>query len=417
MIRNRTASISFLLVTLLLDTLGIGLIIPVLPRLVASFMGGDVLSASGYYGAFIAIYAVMQFLFAPIIGGLSDRFGRRLVILASLAGAALDYVLLAVAPNLAWLFVGRVVAGITGASFSAANAYIADVTPQEKRAQSFGLIGAAFGLGFIIGPAIGGLVGAVHLRAPFFVAAGLNLVNFLYGVFVLPESLPPDRRRPFSIARANPLASLVNLRRHPVVLGLSGTLVCSFLAQQMLQSIWPLYGDARFGWGPREVGLSLTVVGVMSAFVQGVLVRALIPRIGERRALVLGLLLSVLGFAGFGLATQGFMMYVILVPFALGGVAGPATQALISARVDPSEQGELQGTLASMMSVTAIVGPLVATWLFGYFTRGGSAPYVPGAPYFAAAALNLCGLLLALRLFSRSPVEPPKVDVAVDVVP
>ncbi len=248
--KKRSAGVPFILVTLLLDTLGIGVIIPVLPRLIESFLGGDIARASSYFGAFVAVYAAMQFVFAPILGGLSDRFGRRAVILASLAGASLDYLLLAFAPSLAWLFLGRVVAGITGASFSAATAYIADVTPPEKRAQSFGLMGAAFGLGFILGPALGGLLGGFSLRLPFLVAAGLNLLNFLYGSVVLPESLRREDRRPFSLRRANPLSSLRNIARHPVILGLTASLVCSMLAHQILNSIWALHTEARFGWGP-----------------------------------------------------------------------------------------------------------------------------------------------------------------------
>ena len=399
--RSRNAGVPFILVVLLLDTLGIGVVIPVLPRLLESMVHGDLAEASRFYGAFVAVYAAMQFVCAPIIGALSDRFGRRVVILSSLLGAGLDYILLAFAPSLGWLFVGRLIAGITGASFSAATAYIADVTPPEKRAASFGLVGAAFGLGFIIGPALGGLLGGVNLRAPFAVAAGLNLVNLLYGVFVLPESLSPEHRRAFSLRRANPLGVLKNLARSPILFGLTGTIVCAYLAQQMLQSVWALDTQARFGWRPFDVGMSLTVVGVASAIVQGGLVRIVVPRLGERRALFAGLIASVIGFSAFALATKGWMIYAIICPFALGGVGGPATQAMLSREVGPSEQGELQGSLASLNSLTAIVGPIVGTALFARFAPETAHPQIPGVTFYAAALLNLIGLVLAVRLFAR----------------
>jgi DHA1 family tetracycline resistance protein-like MFS transporter len=403
---QREARVAFIFVTLLLDTLGIGLVVPVLPELVRGFLGGDLAAASRYYGAFIAVYAAMQFVFAPILGGLSDRFGRRRVLLASLFGAALDYLLLALAPGLAWLFVGRVLAGITGASFSTATAYIADVTPPEKRAQSFGLVGAAFGLGFIVGPALGGFLGGMHLRAPFFVAAGLNLANFLYGLLVLPESLPAEKRRSFSFGRANPLASLVNLRRHPMALGLTGTLVCAYLAQQILQTCWALHGQQRYGWTATQVGVSLTVVGGLSAIVQGGLVRGIVRRLGERRALVVAALVNAAGYVGFTFADRAWMAYAIMVPFSLGGIAGPAVQALITRGVGPSEQGELQGSLGSLLSIAAVVGPLVGTGLLARFGPPAAVPHLPGAPFLAAGMLHLFGLAMALRLFARVPEGP-----------
>ena len=402
---KRQAAVPFILVTLLLDTLGVGVIIPVLPRLIGSFFHDDLARASTYFGVFIAAYAAMQLFFAPILGGLSDRFGRRPVILTSLAGAAVDYLLLAFAPTLGWLAVGRVFAGITGASFSAATAYIADVTPNEKRAQSFGLMGAAFGLGFIIGPALGGALGGISLRLPFLVAAGLNLLNFIYGSFVLPESLGVENRRAFTLRRANPFSSLRNLGRHPVLFGLTATLVCSYMAQQMLQAIWALHTQGRFGWGPFQVGASLAVVGISAAVVQGGLIRLILPRLGERRSLVLGLSVNIAGYVALALATRGWMMYAICVPFALGGLAGPATQAILSREVGPSEQGELQGSLTSLQSLTAILGPLLATGLFTRFAAATAAPRVPGATFFVAAAFNLLGMMLALRLFARMPVR------------
>lgn len=405
--RSTKAGTAFILVSLLLDTLGIGLIIPVGPKLVASFLGGDLAAASGYFGVLFALYSAMQFLFAPILGGLSDRYGRRAVLLPSLLGAAASYLLSALAPTLSWLFVGRVIAGITGASFSAATSYIADTTPPEKRAQSFGLVGAAFGLGFVIGPVIGGALGSVDLRLPYFVAAALNGLNFLYGLLVLPESLRPEARRPFSFRRANPLGALRNLGRHAVVLGLTGTMTCSYMAQMILNSTWALCNQARFGWSTADIGLSLGAVGVAAALVQGGLIRVVMPRFGERRVMIGGLALGAAGFAAFGLASRSWMIYAIILPFAMGGLAGPATQALISREVGPSEQGELQGSLVSLSSLTAIAGPLLGTALLSRFGPADADPHVPGAPFFAAALLNLVGMVLALRLFARIPKAAP----------
>ncbi len=397
----KNASVAFIFVVLLLDTLGIGLIIPVLPRLIDDIIEGDLTVASRYFGALVALYSAVQFVCAPILGALSDRFGRRAVILSSLLGAALNYVLLALAPNLAWLVVGRVIAGATGASFSAATAYIADVTPAEKRAAAFGLVGAAFGLGFIIGPALGGLLGGVSLRAPFVVAAGLNGLNVVYGLFVLPESLAPENRRAFSFRRANPLASLKNLTRSPTLLGLSGTIICAYTAQMILQSVWALHTQARFGWSPFNIGISLAVVGLASGLVQAGLVRVAIPKLGEPRAVLVGLVFSVTGYIAMGAATEGWMMYVLIFPFAIGGISGPAVQAILTREVGASEQGELQGTLVSLQSLTAIFGPILATSLFARFAPETAVPRIPGAAFYAAAMLNAIGFVLAWRLFAR----------------
>jgi DHA1 family tetracycline resistance protein-like MFS transporter len=416
--RNSRAGTAFIMVTLLLDTLGVGLIIPVGPKLVGSFLGGDLSAASKWFGLLFALYSAMQFIFAPIVGGLSDRFGRRAVILPSLLGAAASYLFSALSPALWWLFVGRTIAGITGASFSAATAYIADVTPPEKRAQSFGLVGAAFGLGFVVGPVLGGMLGNTNPRMPYFFAAGLNFVNFLYGAFVLPESLPKEARRPFSFRRANPFGSLKNLARHPIVLGLTGTMTFAYLAQMILQTVWQLSGEARFGWDPFQVGLSLGVIGVSNALVQGALLRLIMPKLGERRVLTAALAISATCFAGFGLATRGWHIYALVVPFALGRLAGPAVQSLISREVGPSEQGELQGSLTSLASLTAIVGPLIGTNLLSRFGPADAHPHVPGAPFFAAGCFQIIGLALAVRLFLRAgpaPVPgplPAKAEVA-----
>ena len=405
--QSSSASTTFILVTLLLDTLGVGLIIPVGPELVGKLVGGDPAATSRSFGILIALYSVMQFVFAPVLGGLSDRFGRRAVILPSLLGATASYLLSGWSRTLAWLFVGRVIAGITGASFSAATAYIADVTPPEKRAQSFGLVGAAFGLGFIVGPALGGLLGNGDPRVPYFVAAGLNLTNFVYGLVVLPESLRPELRRPFSLARANPFGSLRNLARYPIVLGLTGTMTCGYMSQMILQAAWQLTNKARFDWKPADVGLSLGIVGIAQAVVQGGLIRVIMPRFGERRVLVGALAVGAMGMAAFGLATEPWMIYAITLPFALGGLSGPATQSLISREVSASEQGELQGSLTSLASVTAILAPLLATNLIARFGPPDALPRVPGAAFFAAACFLLVGLGLALAFFAKNPAAAP----------
>ena len=398
---RKAGTIPFILVTVLLDSLGVGLIIPVGPRLVASFLHDDLAAASHYFGLLVALFALMQFLFATIVGGLSDRFGRRPVILVSLFGAACSYLLCALAPTLSWLFVGRIITGITGASFSAANAYVADITPPEKRAASFGLVGAAFGFGFILGPALGGTLGDMGLRVPYFVAAGLNAVNFVYGLFVLPESLAEKDRRDFSFARSNPFGALKHLSKYPIVIALTGTIFCGFMAQWILQSVWALDMQARFGWKLRDVGISLMIVGVAMAFVQGFGVRAVLPKVGERGALLIGLVISMIGNVGLGAATRGWMIYAILFPIALGGIAGPATQGIITHEVGRAEQGELQGSVNSVGGLAAIIGPLVGTSLLGRFGPPGAHPHVPGAPFYASALIQVVGLALAMRAFGR----------------
>ncbi|MBC7919898.1 MAG: TCR/Tet family MFS transporter [Ferruginibacter sp.] len=411
MSEKRPAGLLFIFITLLLDVLGIGLIIPILPRLVEGFVQNDVSVASRYLGVLISVYAFVQFLCAPVLGSLSDQYGRRPVILISLLGFGLDYLLLAFAPSLGWLFAGRVIAGITGSSATTASAYIADVSPPEKRAQNFGLIGAAFGLGFIIGPALGGVLGGIHVRLPFFAAAGLTLLNWLYGFFILPESLAKENRRKFSWRRANPVAALVKLGKYPVILGLTGSLICLNLAGQIHPSTWVLFTTRQFRWSEVDVGLSLAFVGLLVALVQGLLTRIIIPRIGDRRAVITGLLLYAFGFVLFGFASRGWMMYAAVVPFALGGIAGPAIQGLISRQVGPSEQGELQGALTSLASLTAIVGPLLATNLFAYFNAPAAPVHLPGAAFLMGTLLTLAGLLIALRSFPRTPVVAAEATV------
>ena len=400
---RRNAALPFILVTLIIDVLGIGLLIPALPELVTELAGGDLSSGSAYYGWFIAVYAAMQFLFAPVLGGLSDRFGRRPVLLVSLLGAGLDYLVMALAPNLWILFIGRIVSGITGANITAANAYIADVSAPEERAKNFGLVGAAFGVGFILGPALGGLLAGISLRAPFYAAAAMALLNWLYGAFVLPESLAPENRRPFSWRRANPLGSLAALRKSALVGGLAFVYVCIGLAQNALNSVWVLYTGYRFGWTPFMNGLSLTLLGVVAAFVQGFLVRLIVPKVGERNAVLIGLASATVSFFLYGFSTAGWMMFAVMVIGGLGGLSGPSAQALISRAVAANEQGEVQGALASVMSLTGVVAPVVATMLFARFT-GPAAPIdLPGAPLYMAAALAFVSLLVCWRLFKRVP--------------
>jgi len=399
---ERRASLSFIFVALFLDVLGLGLVAPVLPKLIGSFQGVDLSLASSFYGLLIASYALMSFTFASALGSLSDRFGRRPVILLSVLGLGLDYVIIALAPTLAWLVVGRILAGIFGAIETTAFAYVADVSPPDKRAQNFGLLGAAFGIGFIVGPLLGGLLGNVDLRLPFWVAAGLAFLNLLYGLFVLPESLAPERRRPFSWSRANPVGALLALRRFPSAPLLTTVYVLINLALNGLISVWVLYTSDRYGWDPAAVGLSLTVVGVSSAVVQGALVGPAVARFGEARTALLGLAFTALSYALYGVASQGWMLYAGVVVGALGGLAAPAVQGAISSRVSPDEQGLLQGALAGLNNLTSVVAPPVTAGLFAYVVAPGTPLNLPGAPFFLCALLSLAALLVARRAFRHA---------------
>jgi MFS transporter, DHA1 family, tetracycline resistance protein len=394
---SRTPALGFIFVTILIDCIGFGVIIPVLPSLITELAEVNISEASRLGGYLLFAFAAMQFLCAPIMGALSDQYGRRPVLLASLFGFGLDYIFLAFAPSLGWLFVGRLIAGALGASFTTAGAYIADVSTPEKRAQNFGLIGAAFGLGFIIGPAIGGLLGEYGSKIPFMVAAGLSLLNWLYGFFILPESLKLENRRPLEWTRANPINSLLNLKRYPLIIGLVASLVLIYIAAHAVQGNWAYYTIEKFHWSKSMIGLSLTAVGFMVAAVQGGLTRVVIPAWGQKRSLYIGLGLYSLGFVLFGFATEGWMMFAFLIPYCMGGIAGPALQGIISSQVPPNEQGELQGALTSLMSATSIIGPLLMTQLFGYFTSSASPIYLPGAPMFMGALLTLLSLALAMR--------------------
>ncbi len=398
MVKNRKAAIGFIFITLLIDVTGLGLIIPVVPKLIEDLLHTTNISKVALFGGLLTFsYAIMQFLFAPVLGNLSDKYGRRPVLLFSLLGFGLDYVLLAFAPSIGWLFVGRIIAGITGASMTTASAYIADISTPETRAQNFGMIGAAFGLGFIVGPMIGGLLGEMGPRIPFLVAAGLALLNAAYGYFVLPESLDVSNRRAFDWKRANPISSLKNLSRFPAVAGLIISFFLIYVASHAVQSNWSYFNIEKFKWSPKMIGISLAVVGVLVSLVQGLLVRVVNPKIGNEKSVYVGLGLYTIGLVLFGLASQSWMMFAFLIPYCLGGISGPGLQAIISGTVPANEQGELQGSLTSIISITSIVGPLVMSNLFAFFT-GPIAPfYFPGAPFMLAAVLMLLSCFFAYK--------------------
>jgi DHA1 family tetracycline resistance protein-like MFS transporter len=358
--------------------------------------------ASKEGGWLLFVYAFMQFICAPILGNLSDQVGRRPVLLFALFGFGIDYIFLAFAPSFGWLFLGRTISGITGASFTTASAYIADISNEETRAKNFGLVGAAFGLGFIIGPAIGGLLTGWGIRAPFYAAAILTLLNWLYGYFVLPESLSKENRRKFEWKRANPLGSLQNLKKYPAVAGLILALTVDYLASHAIQSNWSYFTAYRFQWTPKTIGISLAVVGVLVSFVQAVLIRVITPKIGIDRSIYIGLLLNAIGMILFAMATQSWMMFAFLVPYCLGGIAAPALQASISGNVPPNSQGELQGSLTSLMSVTSIIGPVLMTGLFAYFTSASAPVLFPGAPFVLGGILMLASSVIAYKSLKQT---------------
>jgi len=423
----RKPALGFIFVTLVLAVVGFGLLIPVLPKLIVEFQGGNVASGSGAYGRIISVFALMQFIASPILGALSDRFGRRRIILIATAGSALDYIIMANAPTLAWFFVARVIAGSTAGVLSTANAYIADVTPPEKRAQSFGLLGAAFGIGFIIGPVLGGLLGNYSLRLPFWVAAGCSAANWLYGYFLLPESLQPENRREFSWRRANPIGALVALQRFPAVLGLVESFFLLTLSQVMLQTTWALYTGYRYAWDPLQIGLSLMFVGVASGVVQATLVKKIVPKIGDTRAVIVGFCISFVSMIAYGLAPQGWMIYAIVCVGCFAGIGQPALQSYITKHVPPNEQGTVQGVFSGLASLAAIPGPYLASHSFGWaiaphdvhlprfvsFLDGivnwllwHLLPNHPGIAFFEAAGLILFALALAVRSFNQDYAAP-----------
>jgi DHA1 family tetracycline resistance protein-like MFS transporter len=400
---RRKAALGFIFATALMDVLAIGIIIPVLPHLIENFVNGDTAVAAKWVGIFGAVWAMMQFIFSPIMGSLSDRFGRRPVLLISSFGLAADYVVMAVAPGVAWLLLGRVLSGITASSFSTAGAYIADVTPPEKRAQGYGLIGAAFGVGFVVGPALGGLLGSIDLRLPFWVAAALAAANWLYGFFILPESLPRERRAKFDWTKANPLGSLKLLRSHPELFSLAVVLFLFYLAHQVLQSVFVLYTGYRYEWTARDVGWNLMAVGVGAIIVQALLVKPVVARFGERGALLTGLLCGATGFTIYGLAPTGLIFWGALPIFALMNLVGPGVNGMMSKRVSPSEQGRLQGANSSNMAVAGMIGPILFTTVFAASIRGQGPWHQPGAAPYLAGLLLLVAFLLACRIPKAQP--------------
>lgn len=406
MAQNRKAAIGFIFVTLLIDVTGFGVIIPVMPKLIQQLLGTNDISVASEYGGWLTFaYAFMQFIFAPILGNLSDKYGRRPVLLFSLFGFGIDYILLSFAPNIAWLFLGRAIAGITGASFTTAAAYIADISTPENRAKNFGMIGAAFGLGFVIGPILGGFLGELGERVPFMVAAGLAFTNWLYGYFVLPESLKAENRRPFDIKRANPIGSLLHLKKYPAVGGLIGSFIFIYLASHAVNSNWSFFTIERFQWSKKMIGISLGVVGVLVGAVQGGLVRIVNPKIGNERSVYLGLSLYALGMLLFAFASSTWMMFVFLVPYCLGGISGPALQSIISSHVPANEQGELQGALTSLISSTTIVGPLMMTSLFSYFVSPKAPVYFPGVSFLLGFLLMLSSAIWAYMSLKKEKYD------------
>jgi DHA1 family tetracycline resistance protein-like MFS transporter len=397
----RRAALAFIFVTVVLDMLALGMVIPVLPHLIESFLGGDTARAAHVYGLFGSVWALMQFVSMPVMGGLSDRFGRRPVILLSNLGLGLDYVLMALAPNLHWLFVGRVISGVTAASVSTAMAYIADVTPAERRAQAYGLVGMAFGIGFILGPALGGLLGSVDPRLPFWAAAAFSLANAAYGFFVLPESLSRERRRAFEWRRANPVGSLRFLRSHRELAGLASAAFLSMFAHCVLPAVFVLYAGYRFQWDAKTVGLALAGVGAVSAVVQGVLVGPLVRRFGERSVMLGGLTAGAVGFLVYALAPSAAIFLVGLPIVSLWGVTGPAAQGLLTRRVGPDVQGELQGAMGSLQGIATMIGPIVFASTFAWSIDAATRVQMPGAAYALAAAFLLASALIARQ--STSP--------------
>lgn len=395
-------AIVFIVVTVLLDVIGFGLIVPVLPRLLMEVTGRTVSEAAVDGGWLALAYAATQFLFAPVLGGLSDRFGRRPVLLAAIAAFGVDYVVMGFAPSLAWLFVGRLISGVCGASFTPAYAFVADVSPPERRAQNFGMVSAAFGVGFIVGPAIGGLLGELGPRAPFFVAAGLSVANFAYGWFVLPESLPPERRRGFEWRRANPLGALLHMRRHPMVPGVLAALFLWMVAHQVMPATWAFFTKLRFEWTEALIGASLAVAGAVMALSQATLLRAFVPRLGERGTALTGIAVATTGYVGYATATHGWMMFAWLSTWLFGAMVMPSTNGFLSKQVPRDSQGELQGAVACLFSLSSIVGPPLMSHLLRRFSSPAAPVRVPGAAFLASAALcTVCWFAYGLATRAR----------------
>jgi DHA1 family tetracycline resistance protein-like MFS transporter len=397
-------ALAFIFITMLVDTMGLGIIIPVAPKIIAELTGpyasnAAAMSASAAWGGWLqTAFAGMLFLFSPLIGNLSDRFGRKPVLIISLLALGVDYTITGLAPTIWWLFIGRILSGIAGAAYTTANAYIADVSPPEKRAANFGLTGAAFGIGFVLGPALGGLIGQYGTRLPFFVAAALAVANALFGLLVMTESLPAEKRRKFELWRANPVGSLLALRRYPTVMGFVGVLILMRLAHDANPVIWSYYVYLKFHWTTAQLGWALAFLGIIMAFVFGFLTRIAIPKLGEHNAAIIGMTAGAVGFAGYAFATQGWMMYPSMLVWSLMGLGMPAINGIISKHVPGNEQGELQGALASIGGVTSIIAPVMLTGVFSYFTGPQAPVYFPGSAFLAAGIMLALAALIIVRL-------------------
>ena len=403
--KKNNSSLLFIFITIFIDITGLGIIIPVIPALLTELIGGTLSEAAMYSGWLMFSYAILQFLFAPVLGGLSDQFGRRPVILISLLGFGINYLVLAIAPNIIWLFIGRIFQGIMGASLTTASAYIADISSPEKKAQNFGLIGAAFGLGFILGPVIGGYLGQFGSRVPFFAAALFTAINLVYGFFILPESLNKDKRRKFDLRRANPIGTLLSLKKYPLITGLLVCIVLFNIAQHSTHSTWTFFTIEKFGWTEKLVGYSLGFIGLLAAIVQGGLIRIIIPKFGNINSVYFGMFFYIIGLFLFSIASKGWMVFAFAIPLSLGGISGPALQGIMTNKISDDEQGEFQGGMTSLVSLTAIVGPILMTNLFSYFTSNESSIYYPGAPFALAAILSVFGLIIAIKTLSGSKIK------------
>lgn len=399
---KKSAAIGFIFITMLIDITGWGIIIPVIPKLIKELIHGDISEAAKIGGWLTFAYAITQFVFSPLIGNLSDKYGRRPILLISLFTFFLDYLLLAFSPTIYWLFIGRIIAGISGASITTASAYIADVSTPENRAKNFGMIGAAFGLGFIIGPVIGGLLGQFGSRVPFYAAAVLCLLNFLYGYFILPESLSNENRREFSLKRANPIGAFLNLKKHPKLIGLVISIFLLYTASHAVQSNWSYFTMYQFNWDEKMVGISLGVIGLLVGIVQGGLIRIINPKLGNEKSIYVGMALYTVGMFLFATATESWMMFAFLIPYCLGGIAGPAMQAVISSQVPANEQGEIQGTLSSLMSASAIVGPPMMSTVFYFFTHKTAPFQFAGAPFVLGGFLMFLSTIIAYFSFKNN---------------
>lgn len=399
---KKSSGLFFIFITVVIDVIGLGIIIPVMPKLIQELTGGNLSEASRYGGWLVFTYAITQFVFASVLGNLSDKYGRRPVLLISLIGFSLNYLLMGIAPTIAWLFLGRFIAGITGASYTVAAAYIADISTPEKKAQNFGLLGAAFGLGFIIGPVLGGLLGHYGARVPFYAAGILCFINFLYGYFIVPESLKPELRRPFQWKSANPIGAFIHIKSHPIILPLIACIFLINMASHSVQSTWSYYTLEKFGWDEKMVGLSLGFIGTLLMIVQAGLIRVIIPKIGTGKAIIGGIILYMITFPLYGLATASWMLYAISVPYVIAGITGPALQSHISNLVPQNEQGRIQGGVTSVISLTAILGPLIMTNLFSHFSKKtDSSIYFPGAPFIFAGMLATVALLIITNYFRK----------------